>query len=129
MTELAPCEVLAWRGGGKALLAAEGKAAVVMAKPANSRRLRRVMLGGVGTVGFHGIGAVALLSSVFLLTRTQDALCSTDATRNRFSQVPRGRVAPDIRGPNLRLSKNRGNGVFYGIGSIGYAQMPQHHGA
>jgi hypothetical protein len=50
MTEPTACGDFDCRPIDEALPDREGKAAEVMAKPANSRRLRRVMFGGYGTI-------------------------------------------------------------------------------
>src|ERR1700730_8096023 len=104
-----------------------------MAKPASSRRLRRVMYSEFDAVGAWRLGfmesALSLVSSVFFLPCTNDTLRSTDLTCDRLAQVPGASGSSDVRSANLCLGQNRGNGVFDGIGSIRDTKMAQHHGA
>jgi hypothetical protein len=66
MTVPAACGGLAWPAGGRELAAEEGKAAAVRAKPASSRRLRRLMSGGSAAIEERWLGFME--SALFVLS-------------------------------------------------------------
>ena len=102
MTLPADFDVVDCGGDERAPSAGVGTAAAVRARPAHSRRLRRVM--GDGSKGFDFLD-LAFMRLVFYVSELfavpakfhEEWLCSTDLLGNGFAQISRAGFSPNIR--------------------------------